>query len=381
VTLTASLHKRLSPVFALDADLVVPPGVTIVFGRSGSGKSTLLRCLSGLTRPDAGRVQIGPRVVFDAAARIDEPVARRHVGYVFQHLALFPHMTVDENLRYGLRALPRADATARVTAVAESFHIAGLLHRRPGDMSGGERQRTALARALVTDPAVLLLDEPLSALDHRIQSRIIDDLRQWNRARGIPILYVTHGLREAFALGERVIVFEDGRIVASGTPQDVLDAPATELLAQSAGFENYFDARVRALSPEAGSMRCRLDETPAGAEVDLEAPLVAGARVGDHVRLALRAGDVLVAVEEPRGLSARNVLAGTVGAVRHVGATVVVEVDAGVRFETHVTAGAEVALGLVQGRRVWLVIKTYSCRPVARQPDAGPGGEARSWDT
>jgi molybdate transport system ATP-binding protein len=377
MTLTASLGKRLSSAFTLDVELVAPPGITIVFGASGSGKSTLLRCVSGLMRPGRGRVQVGDRVLFDSAAPIDVPVPRRHIGYVFQHLALFPHLTVEENLRYGLSSLPREEATARMNAVARSFHIAGLLGRLPVDMSGGERQRTALARALVGDPAVLLLDEPLSALDYKTQSHIIDDLRLWNRAKGIPILYVTHGHREAFALGERVVVLDRGRIVAAGTPQEVLEAPATELLAQSAGFENYFDAEISAVSPEAGTMRCRVAETTTGQRVELEAPLVMGAHAGDAVRLALRAGDILIAVEEPRGLSARNVLPGTVRALRRVGTTVVADVDALAPFEVHVTAGAQATLGLTAGRHVWLVIKTHSCRPVSRTSDLSRGGETR----
>lgn len=358
-----SIHcrARRSAAFALDVSLEVSAGITIVFGPSGSGKSTLLRCVSGLTTPETGVIRIGDRTVFDAAQRIDVPVAERRVGYVFQHLALFPHLTAADNLVYGLPHVPRGEARERIRRIAASFRIAHLLDRRPGAMSGGERQRTALARSLVTDPDVLLLDEPLSGLDHRTQSLIIDDLRQWNEARRIPILYVTHAHREAFALGERALVFDGGRLVAAGTPQEVLEAPASEMLAQLAGFENFFDGDVHAVSPDGGTMACRLHDTA----LDLEVPRLARAEPGHRVRLAIRAGDILVATSQPSGLSARNVFPGVVRGLRRAGTTVSLSIDAKALFEVHVTPHACDALGLHDGAAVWLVIKTHSCHPVA----------------
>ncbi|MGE3705324.1 MAG: molybdenum ABC transporter ATP-binding protein [Vicinamibacterales bacterium] len=361
MTLAAALRARVSAAFTLEVDLSAPPGFTIVFGASGSGKSTLLRCIAGLTTPQEGRIAIGEQTLFDSAAGVRLAPEARRVGYVFQQLALFPHLTVEGNLRYGLHRLPERDVRDRVARVADSFRIAHLLDRRPARISGGERQRTALARALVTDPAALLLDEPLSALDHRTQSHIIDDLRRWNAERRIPILYVTHSHREAFALGERAIVLDGGRVVATGTPQQVLHAPASELLAQLAGFENIIGARVRAASIDGGTMTCRVDD----AALDLEVPLVAGAATDAAVRLAIRAGDILLATEPPRGLSVRNVVPGVVRTLRRAGTTVVAHVDAGVPFEVHLTPHAETALGLTGGLKVWLVIKTHSCHPVA----------------
>lgn len=360
MTIAAAIRAQLSPAFSLDLTIDAPPGITIVFGASGSGKSTLLRCVAGLVRPDQGTIAIGERVLFDAARGVDVPASDRHIGFVFQQLALFPHLDVENNLRYGLRGMPHDVARDRVARVASSFRIAHLLGRKPADISGGERQRTALARALVTDPSALLLDEPLSALDHRTQSHIIEDLRQWNAERRIPILYVTHSHREAFALGARALVLDGGRVVAAGTPQDVLHAPASELLAQLAGFENIFTGTVRAASPDAGTMLCRLD----GVETELEVPLLTGTSTGSAVRLAVRAGDILVANEAPRGLSARNILPGAVHTVRRAGTTVIAHIDAGARFEVHLTPNARTALGLVEGQPVWLVIKTHSCHPV-----------------
>jgi molybdate transport system ATP-binding protein len=335
--------------------------VTILFGASGSGKSSVLRAVAGLSRPDRGRIAIGDTVLFDDATGVDVPVARRRVGYVFQQLALFPHMTVADNIAFGLHGMPAPVASARVAAIAESFRIAAVLERRPGHVSGGERQRTALARALVTDPAVLLLDEPLSALDHAMQSRIMDDLRRWNDAHGIPILYVTHAHREAYALGAHVVALDAGRVVAAGSPHEVIDQPALEALVNVAAFENVFEAVVVERREAAGTMQCRL----ADAATELETPL-ARTEPGDRVRVAIRAGDILLARAMPHGLSARNVLPGRVVDAARQGAAMVVTVEAGRRFTVHLTPGGYAALELGPGAEVWMIIKTYSCRVAGR---------------
>jgi len=357
MSLSVAIRARLSARFSLDVAFSAPPGVTILFGASGSGKTTVLRAVAGLLRPDHGAISIGSRVLFDASLRKDVSTSDRHIGYVFQHLALFPHLTVAANLEFGLRDEPAARRRQKIRDVAESFRIEHLLERRPAALSGGERQRTALARSLVTDPAVLLLDEPLSALDLPAQSRIIDDLRRWNESHRIPILYVTHAHREVFALGERVVVFEDGRVIATGTPYDVLEMPEHPSLATLAGFENIVPATVVARKHETGTMQCRLT----GADAELEVPLARG-DVGAQVRIAVRAGDVLLATERPHGLSARNVLPGTLIALTRDGTTVVACVDAGVPFVAHLTPTSADSLRLLVGQRVWLVIKTYSCR-------------------
>jgi molybdate transport system ATP-binding protein len=360
MTLSAAVFTRLPEGFTLDVDVTLDAGITILFGASGSGKTTFLRSLAGLLRPEAGRIAIGDRVLFDAARHLSVAAQHRQIGYVFQHLALFPHLSVSTNIAYGLAHLDAAERRARVGAIVESFHIAHLLERMPTTISGGERQRVALARSLVTHPSLLLLDEPLSALDYATQSRIIADLRAWNQAHAIPILYVTHAHREVFALGERVLVLDRGRIVADGTPQAVMDTPVQEAMAQIVGFENIFDATVVTERPDAGTMECRLD----GTSTEIEVPLFAASR-GTTIRLAVRAGDILVATEQPRGLSARNVLPGTIRTIRREGTTVVAEVDAGPLFEVHLTPGAMASLGLDPGRPVWLVIKTHSFRRVA----------------
>lgn len=357
--LDAAITRRLSSRFTLDVSLAVHPGVTILFGASGSGKSTLLRCLAGLEQPDTGRIAVAERVLFDARTGQNMPVPARQVGYVFQHLALFPHLTVAENIGYGLSRLPAAVVRERVAGIAESFRIQHLLGQRPGLISGGEAQRVALARALVTDPLFLLLDEPLSALDHATQSRIIADLRAWNTERRIPIVYVTHSHREVYALGERVVVLDQGRVVADGTPDAVMSAPAADAIAQLAGYENVFDATIVRANRDSGTMECAI-----GDGVEVEVPLFA-ATPGTTITLAVRAGDILLATEQPRGLSARNVIMGQVQSLRPEGSTIVAHVEAGRQFEVHLTRGAVETLGLMPQTNVWLVIKTHSFRRVA----------------
>ncbi|HLW88485.1 MAG TPA: molybdenum ABC transporter ATP-binding protein [Terriglobales bacterium] len=347
--------------FLLEVECGCAPGITILFGASGAGKTTLLDCIAGLATPDAGRIAVGERVFFDRSQGVNFPVQRRGIGYVFQDLALFPHLSAEENIGYGLNGEERKK---RTDEILESFRIAHLRKRKPLEISGGERQRVALARALVTDPCALLLDEPLAALDVATKGKMIDDLRAWNAAHGIPIIYVTHGREEVFALGERVVVLEEGKIVAQGTPHEVMTAPRQESVAQLAGFENVFDAAVVAVLEYRGTMRCRI----AGSKLELETPLV---RVGPGpisssvLRVGIRAGDILLATVHPQGLSARNVLPGRVVSLEQRDMIVVARVDCGVEMTVHLTLAARDVLELQPGREVWLVVKTHSCHVMA----------------
>jgi len=359
-TLTARVRKTHlgdgPQLFQLDVALEVPPGITILFGASGAGKSTLLDCIAGLAEPDSGNIAVGGDVVFDSDEKLNVPPQRRHVAYVFQHLALFPHMTVERNVAYGLPATADGTKAARVAEILQMFHVEPLRERKPREISGGEKQRVALARSLVTQPRVLLLDEPLTGLDAELKGSIIDDLRAWNAAHQIPILYVTHSREEVDALGERMIALEHGKIVSKGTPREVLEAPRRRRLAQAAGFENLLGGTVVDLREPDGVMRVRL----ADAEREIEVPL-GHAAPGDRVRVAVRAGDILLATECPRGLSARNVLEGKIMSLERRGALVVARVDCGVTFTVHVTPGAVRALELAAEKQVWLVLKTHSC--------------------
>jgi len=343
--------------FALDVEFTVSPGFTILFGPSGAGKTTLLDCIAGLQTPDAGRIAIAGDALFDKTAGLNLRPNRRSVGYLLQSLALFPHMTVRQNVQYGLHSVASPERETRSREVLEVFRIAAFAARRPAEISGGERQRVALARTLVLQPRALLLDEPLAALDAKVKSQIVGDLRAWNDRHRIPIVYVTHQREEVFALGERVLALESGSIIAQGSPHDVLERAPSETVAQLAGFENILECAFVASHREQGTMTCRI----VGSNLDLEVPLsrVDGARL---LRVGMRAGDILLASSAPHGLSARNVFCGTIERLQQRDVKVIAHVNCGARFQVHITPAARESLRLHEGSAVWLVVKTYSCQ-------------------
>jgi molybdate transport system ATP-binding protein len=343
--------------FRLNVHFRALAGFTILFGASGAGKTTLLDCIAGLTDPDEGRIAVGGEAIYDSESGRNTPAWKRRIGYVLQDLALFPHMTAEQNVAYGLRHLDAAEKQERSRALLNAFRIDHLRDRPPAEISGGERQRVALARALVTEPRALLLDEPLAALDRPTKSQILEDLRQWNQHYRVPILVVTHSQEEAFALGQEVIVLDEGKIVAQGLPKDVMHAPSLEMVAQLSGFENIFDVTVVAINDQRGTMTCRIGPE----SLDIETPLVR-AEGGSHLRLGIRAGDILLATENPRGLSARNILPGTIHRLdRQDGIVSALVKCSGAEFAVHLTLAAQDALSLTAGKNVWVVVKTHSC--------------------
>jgi molybdate transport system ATP-binding protein len=349
--------SNVAPSFDLDLQFRVGPGFTILFGASGAGKTTVLDSIAGLTRPDEGRISIAGQTVFDSDKEQDVPAWKRNIGYVLQDLALFPHLTTEENVAFGLRHLSAVERQNRSREMLRAFRIEHLGNRRPAQVSGGERQRVALARTLVTQPRALLLDEPLAALDRPTKVHILEDLRRWNDTHRVPILYVTHSHEEVFALGEQVIVLAAGRIAAQGLPHSVMSAPRLEAVAQLLGFENIFDATVMSLNEERGTMTCRLLAGPA----ELETPLVR-ANAGSNLRIGIRAGDLLLATESPRGLSARNIIPGIVRKIERRDVIISTLVDcSGAEFEVHLTLAARESLQLSPGKSVWIVVKTHSC--------------------
>ncbi|HKF01704.1 MAG TPA: molybdenum ABC transporter ATP-binding protein [Candidatus Sulfotelmatobacter sp.] len=357
------LYSAKANDFLLDVAFEASAGFTILFGASGAGKTTLLDCIAGLTAPDSGRIAIGDRALFDSSPGINIPLSRRRIGYVLQSLALFPHMTVTQNVAYGLAHFSDTERKQRTTSILETFHIAHLARRSAREISGGEAQRVALARTLVTEPEVLLLDEPLAAIDFPTKSQIIDDLREWNRTHRVPILYVTHSREEVFALGERVLVLDSGRILDQGIPHEVLSAPQMETIAQLAGFENIFDAVVETVRPERGTMTCRIAGEAGG--IVLETPLVRGG-VGSALKVGIRAGDILLATSPPTGLSARNLIPGRIQSIEQHDVIVSARVKCRVEVEVHLTLAARDSLELKPGKEVWLVIKTHSCHLMRR---------------
>jgi molybdate transport system ATP-binding protein len=254
--LEVRVAKRL-PGFELDTSWEADGGVAVLFGPSGAGKTLTLQCLAGLVRPDTGRIVVDGRVLFDSATGVDEPPQARRVGYVFQGYALFPHLSVLENVGFGLRHRSRAERRARAGEVVARLGLGGLEHRLPRELSGGQRQRVALGRALAIDPAILLLDEPLSALDAPLRRALRDELRgilsDWRTAA----VLVTHDFAEAYRLADRIVVYDHGRVIQAAPRAELLWQPASEQVARILGVRNLLRGTVVKATPDRIQLRWR----------------------------------------------------------------------------------------------------------------------------
>lgn len=325
-----------------------------VFGPSGSGKTTLLRAIAGLLRPLEGHIVIDGEEVFDSRSGLWIPAHRRRVGYMPQSYGLFPHLRVRENVAFGLRGRAGDVDSRRVDALLAKLHILEFAGRYPATLSSGQQQRVALARALAPGPRLLLLDEPFSALDEELRRGLRAELRRLRDEAAVPLILVTHDWADVLALTDRVLVLDAGRVVAEGPPIEVLRRPQAEVLSRTTAVENILAGRVTGLDPSAGIMTCDLGG------VALAAPY-ADLPVGAPVKVGIRAGDIILATEPPRGLSARNILQGRVVAVRQRGFEREVLADCGQPFLVEITPRAEEKLRIAPGQAVWLVIKSNSC--------------------
>jgi molybdate transport system ATP-binding protein len=220
--LVANVVLRRSAEFQIDVEIACPPGITCLMGPSGSGKSTILAMVAGLALPDRGRIALGDEVWLDRGKQIDVPVHERRLAYVFQGLALFPHMSALHNVEYGMHDVPRDDRRARAQSLLDRLGVGHLARRRPRTFSGGEAQRVALARALARSPKLVLLDEPFSALDRDLRGQLTALLRELARELGVPVLHVTHSIAETRQLADQVIRLDKGAVVARGTADEVL---------------------------------------------------------------------------------------------------------------------------------------------------------------
>ncbi|MBI3185363.1 MAG: molybdenum ABC transporter ATP-binding protein [Myxococcales bacterium] len=314
-----------------------------VMGRSGSGKTSLLEAIAGL-RPARGRIAIDGEVLLDSAAGTDLPPERRRVGYVPQDALLFPHLTAGENLSFG-----RGTTWRSLEEAAVMLELDPLLDRHPSTLSGGERQRVALGRALAISPRLLLLDEPLAALDVELKERIIPYLLKVRDLAKVPLFYVTHNLGEAWALADEALVLERGEVIFRGSPRGALDLGALRKADPSATFENVLDGTIRGGRLEVEKLR-------------LSVP-ASGIPEGARAAYAVPAEDVLVSTQPLTGISARNVLEATLTSLEGAADEVLVRADAsGVPFVAKLTSDASSALGLAAGQRVFLVVKTHSFR-------------------
>jgi len=342
--------------FTLEAHWRVDTGrVLAIVGPSGAGKTMTLRVIAGLVHPNAGRLSLGSRVLHSSESNAWVKPHERGVGYVPQHYALFPHLSVRGNVAFGAQGKSREEREHAAAQAMKTFRIADVADRPSTKLSGGQQQRVALARALAPAPQALLLDEPFAALDVSLRRELRQEILGIKEREGIPIVLVTHDLADAVAMADDVIVLEDGRVADEGRPLDVIERPRARGLSRVTEIQNVFEGRVADVSPEDGVMTCDL-----GAVSLVTAH--AGLRAGDTARVGVRAGDVLVAVEPPTGLSAQNVIPGIIADIAEEGFERLLSVDCGgVPFRAEVTPRSVAQLGLRPGRGVWLVIKSNAC--------------------
>ena len=294
--------------FTLDLAFKAAAGITVLFGPSGSGKTLTLDSIAGFSRPDGGRILLDDQILFDATSGVNLPARRRNCGYVFQNYALFPHMTLRENLLFAAERRPRLERHRRVGEMLDRFHLASVSGRRPHEVSGGEQQRCSIARALIGEPRLLLLDEPARGLDAPLRAELYAVLRQVRADFKLPVLLVTHDLEECFELADQMLVLRAGRIVQTGTPRSILDQPATVEVARLLGISNLFEAEITALDPGRNTSRLRL------AGFELTGPYFPGHLRGDRVWVCARAEDLRVtsrngAQPEPNQIRAQLVRA------------------------------------------------------------------------
>jgi molybdate transport system ATP-binding protein len=340
--------------FTLDAGFASETGVTALFGRSGSGKTSLLRVIAGLSRPDEGRLVVDGEVLLDTRERIFVPMNRRRFGYVFQEGRLFPHLSVRRNLNYGswfaAKATPRSD----FNRVVDLLGIEALLDRRPETLSGGEKQRVAIGRALLSSPRLLLMDEPLAALDDERKAEILPYLERLRDEVAMPIVYVSHSVAEVVRLADRVVMLKDGRVHAAGTPGDVFGGSSS----LSSGERRDAGAVLTGVA-ETIDFRHRM-ATIRLSEASIVVPMAAAIAEGHTVRVHIPERDVMVATQRPEGLSAQNILEGVIAAIEPDGEGMVrirIRIGGDVVL-ARITAVSAERLALAVEKPVFAVIKT-----------------------
>lgn len=353
--LSVDLHHPMDG-FDLDVSFDAPQGLTVLFGRSGSGKTTVINAVAGLLRAERARVAVNGQTLADTARGIWLPPHKRRLGYVFQEGRLFPHLTVKQNLRFGQWFAPKDAPRESLDKVVEMLGIGALLTRRPASLSGGEKQRVAIGRALLASPRLILADEPLAALDEARKAEILPYFERLRDETDIPILYVSHSPAEVARLATTLVALDGGKVVRQGPAVEVLGDPMfTPDGVRSVGA--VIEARV-AMHHDDG-----LSELDAGG-TSLFLPHVAQ-ESGTLLRVRIAAQDVMLSLKEPQDVSALNILEGRVDQVRAgdgPGAIVSLDTNAG-RVLARVTRRSVNAMGLKPGLKVYAVVKTVSIAP------------------
>lgn len=271
-----------SVAYSLDIEFQAAAGVTVLFGPSGSGKTLTLDMIAGFVRPDQGRILLDDEILYDGSTGVHLPPQGRHCGYVFQNYALFPHMTLRQNLAFAAERAPRLERHRRVNDLLDQFRLTEAAGRRPHEVSGGQRQRCSIARALIGGPKLLLLDEPTQGLDAPLRAELYEVLRQVRDNFRTPALLVTHDLEECFELGDEMLILNAGKIVQSGSPRKALEHPANAEVARLLGGFNLFPGEILSLDPARNSSRVRVGSQ------EIEGPYFPGKLLGDRVTLCIR---------------------------------------------------------------------------------------------
>lgn len=340
--------------FDLNAEFNAPSGLTALFGRSGSGKTTIVNAIAGLLRPQSGRIMADGQLLSDSDTGRFLPPHKRGIGYVFQEARLFPHLTVHQNLLYG-RWFSRQTG-ADFSRIVEMLGIGGLLARRPAALSGGERQRVALGRAILANPRLLLMDEPLAALDEERKAEIMPYLERLRDETGLPILYVSHSPAEIARLATTIVLIEAGRVVASGPASEVLSDPHTAPALGPREVGAIISARVEA-QEEDGLTRLSTPAGPLWLSRVSDAP-------GSKLRLRIFAQDVMISLERPSGISALNMLPVTIRDLTANESGVLLRLDGGGEvLLAQITNRSAQALNLVAGKPVFAILKAVSVAP------------------
>ncbi|MCO5155984.1 MAG: molybdenum ABC transporter ATP-binding protein [Aquamicrobium sp.] len=360
MTIEIDVVHRLGK-FALEARFESDGRLIALFGHSGSGKTSLINLIGGLTRPDTGRIAVNGRVLVDVEAGVFVPAHKRRIGYVFQDARLFPHMTVAQNLNYGRFFTPAGERYADFGAVVELLGIGHLLDRRPGRLSGGEKQRVAIGRALVASPRLILMDEPLASLDEARKAEIMPYIETLRDEADIPIVYVSHSIAEVARLATDIVALAEGKVAASGPAARVLP-----LLNLPGGKEQDGESALIELvmvEPDEG-YGLSLMRSAGGGEWRLPK---ADAPAGARLRVRVRARDVMLARERPHDISALNVLKARIASIASDdGPQALVRLDhGGEELVARITRRSLDTLGLAPGAEVFAIVKTATFDPAA----------------
>ncbi len=348
--------RRQVGTFHLDVAFTIEKKtLTAIFGPSGSGKTTILNCVTGVIEPSDGEISIDGKLLYSSADRINLPPESRGMGYVFQEGLLFPHLTVEKNIYYGFRQEDETGHRIVPQAVIDVLDIKDLLGKKPGQLSGGEQQRAAVARALLSNPQLLIFDEPVSALDWGLKSRFLGYLKRVKEEFRVPILYVTHALAEIMNLADEVIVVKDGRVLATGGATSLFHYPDVFPIIESEGLENVLTLKVLSHNTGRGVTELELGRQK------LVVPM-GGPEPGSNVSAIVRAQDIIVSRERPVGLSARNILKGVVEDISVAGNKAVLYVNLGERVIVEITLESLKELGISKGQTYFFIIKSNAIK-------------------